>query len=287
MSGASRSLSLDSADSNRVAAPDGEPGPDREEPTMTIGNDPAVPQTPERQTAQARSPADPGSSRVTINLRNEQNPRRSASPSSLLSSRESEVPSQTVNGDDEVKASVEGSEMDMSSQPGLSSGTPASSSAEDAGSPPLEVVNDPPDDDSPYEDVEPQVTILRGMQANNLMDPTGDFPYRHQGETYADTVTKLSQFITTRECSPHMLQDILPLYCLTLSLADPEVVVHIREWLDSYLMYARSVDYMTVFESYQDNRNLWHSLPELIWVLSNSRYRHFLQFFAQLCIDPT
>jgi ubiquitin carboxyl-terminal hydrolase 34 len=161
---------------------------------MRIDTDPSAPQTPERPRSQSKSATEPKSSRVTINLRNIQHPLETI-PSSPLSPHSGITVSQAGEEHD-VKASVEEPEIDMA-QAGPTGATPASSTS-DASSPPIEIVDDLPDDDDHLGGAESHVTLLHDIQNSIVADPTGNIPYHSPDESYSETVMKLLQFITNR-----------------------------------------------------------------------------------------
>src|SRR6266699_5045715 len=156
--GASRSRSVDTVKSSQdLPAVDSEPA--QEDSAMKLHTDPTTPQTPDRQPGQSNPPSSgPVSSRVTINLRSA-GPRLDTIPSSPLSPQSPTPASQPVQ-DDDVKISVEESEVDMpSADP--SAGTPAPS-ASDTGSPPVEVIDVQPED-ADFEAGQPEVTLLQDV----------------------------------------------------------------------------------------------------------------------------
>ncbi|KAJ9131667.1 Ubiquitin carboxyl-terminal hydrolase 34 [Pleurostoma richardsiae] len=262
LSGTSRSRSVESIESHHSqdSTAGNEPST-REDSVMRIDTDPSAPQTPERPRSQSKSATEPKSSRVTINLRNIQHPLETI-PSSPLSPHSGITVSQAGEEHD-VKASVEEPEIDMA-QAGPTGATPASSTS-DASSPPIEIVDDLPDDDDHLGGAESHVTLLHDIQNSIVADPTGNIPYHSPDESYSETVMKLLQFITNHE-------DVAP---------------QTRDWLDSYLTWATNVHYHTLFSSYQRHRNLWTTLPELIYAaagrkISAARYPHLPQCIGEL-----
>lgn len=175
--------------------------------TMTMDTDPSTPQTPEQtQSDDSTCPAEPASSRVTINLRNA-NPSSPASPTPQDPADASLVDG--LNGaDDDVKLSVENSDCEMKSpsvpnghqaptSPMPTSSTPDPSAS---GSPDVEVVDVPDDDDDEdltIGDGEPEVAIISGFK-RTAQDPTIEFPY-NDGEPLMETVARLVQYITSRK----------------------------------------------------------------------------------------
>jgi ubiquitin carboxyl-terminal hydrolase 34 len=154
-----------------------------------------APRTPERLAAESEPPSEARSSRVTINLRNDQRPLDTipSSPRSVKSSGQASHGSP----EDDVKISIEESGMEMARSTAAAAGTPSSSS--NTGSPPIEVISIHPEDDADFDGGGPQVTILQGMQGSVPTDPTGDFPFREITESFPETVTRLTQYLPTRK----------------------------------------------------------------------------------------
>lgn len=193
----SRSKSVDSIDS-RPDLPttfEDEALPDSAMKVDSVPTDPNLPQTPDRQLgpAETETPAEPLSSRVTINLRNAPQSLDGV-PASPISTGSPVPKSQEARGDD-VRISVEESEVDMAAIEGAADNTPLSSTV-DVGSPPVEVVAVQPDEDSDLEDPEPQVMILQDIDGA-LIDPTGSFPYHEAHESYPESAAKLTQYMAS------------------------------------------------------------------------------------------
>lgn len=202
----SRSLSVDTVQSHSEVPTGSSTHTDplaQPNATMTMDTDPSTPQTPEpAQSTDPDCPAEPASSRVTINLRNA-NP---SSPSSPTPQNPDDP--KLVDGpgdpDDGVKLSVENPEFEMKS-PEVPNGKPAAVSPvppspaalSDSGSPDVEVVDVPEDDeDVTIGDGEPEVSIISGVR-RMIHDPTLEFPY-NDGEPLMETVTRLVHYITNR-----------------------------------------------------------------------------------------
>lgn len=159
---------------------------------------PATPRTPE-QTAD-RAPAPPMSGRVTLNLRSGQRPLEAIPSSPVSPSREaSDSPLRAEN----VKMSVEDTETTEMADPALDPTVdqPASSDwePEDGASPAtLELLpHTDDDDDLDFDDGEPAVAIIR--DGSLRPDPTENVPYHDAAqETLADTIVRLSQYLTNR-----------------------------------------------------------------------------------------
>lgn len=171
---------------------------------MKIDTDPTIPTTPEQHPAQpvdvdARpTPSEPRSSRVTINVRTPSRPPLDAIPSSRSSST-SPILSDPVATTEDVKISVEESEVDMTGEDTILD-TPVSSNS-DASSPPVELVTVQLDDDDEIDFgfSDPQVTILDGIPRALLHDPSEEFPFRDANESFGETINRLSTYMTTRK----------------------------------------------------------------------------------------
>ncbi|KAK3937263.1 ubiquitin carboxyl-terminal hydrolase 34, partial [Diplogelasinospora grovesii] len=236
MGGTSRSRSAETVNSDRDSATIGDSGLEssRDESAMKIDTDPANPTTPEQQPVELHPPSGPRSSRVTINVR---------TPSRPLEVIPSSPPSPKT---DDVKISVEESEIDMAREDTVVE-TPASSPS-DASSPTIELVMVQPDDDADLDGGQPAITILDEPRSI-LADPSAAFPFHDQTETYPETIARLTQYLVTHETVAH----------------------GIAEWIDNYLAFAKSSPYLDVVESYQEHRELWHSLPEMVMFMTNRK----------------
>lgn len=172
--------------------------------TATMDTDPSTPQTPEpSQPADAGCPTEPASSRVTINLRNT----NTSSPASPTPQKPGSTFIDGPDGrGDEVKLSVENPECEMKS-PALPNGgqvpispMPVSigSALSDSGSPDVEVIDVPDDDDDiAIGDGEPEVSIISEARRAR-QDPTLEFPY-NDGEPLVETVSRLVHYISNRK----------------------------------------------------------------------------------------
>ncbi len=190
LNGASRSRSVDTVKS----AADPPSAADANDSTMNLDPaDPTTPQTPD-QSPRLSSPPPSGfaSSRVTINLRSAQRALEPI-PSSPLSSQ-SPTPGSRPALDNDVKASVEESEVEVD-MPAVAD-TPALAGTP---SPPIEVVDTEPDDDTDLETSQPGVTGLHGLHDSMLRDPARDFPYGNGTDTYQEMMAKLATYMTTRK----------------------------------------------------------------------------------------
>jgi ubiquitin carboxyl-terminal hydrolase 34 len=96
--------------------------------------------------------------------------------------------------DQDVKISVEETKTDMAD-----TDLHLASSGSETSSPPVEVITIDQDEDGEYGNDQPQVTLLQDVQANELSDPTADFPFHDATETYQDTVLRLTNFMHTRK----------------------------------------------------------------------------------------
>lgn len=134
---------------------------------------------------------------VTINLRNA--PLRDEASSSPVSpSPSTKDPANSAAPSaraDNVKSSVEDPEVDMAA-PTQSLDTPQSSSSS-SGSPPIEIITVPSDEDMPSG---PQsVDLTMSGEDLVLIDPVQDFPFNDPEESLVETVHRLTQYFSTRE----------------------------------------------------------------------------------------
>jgi len=140
------------------------------------------PSTPTRQLLE-EPPAEPTSSRVTINLRT--NRPLEVIPSSPPS------PSKMPNGADDTgtRISIESESDALSTIPPIE--TP-SSSPSPIGSPQVELVTID-EDDSDFANQDPPVAIIDDDTV--FLDPMANFPYYAEGETINNTLTRVSRFL--------------------------------------------------------------------------------------------
>jgi ubiquitin carboxyl-terminal hydrolase 34 len=199
MSG-SRSISVDSARSVRDLSSsttvDMAEQPMQDPSSMKLETEPpSAPKTPDLQSATAELPSEPSSSKVTINLRHK-NPPPVAQPLSSLGNTAT-AERDPEQGPDDVKTSVEDPEIEMGSAPLPTAVTPQSSSS-DMGSPDIEVIAIP-DDDEEVDFVDSEVSIIG--EGNLTLDPTENFPYHdaHRGESLADTANRLREYMSGRK----------------------------------------------------------------------------------------
>ncbi|KAK3380099.1 hypothetical protein B0T24DRAFT_519847 [Lasiosphaeria ovina] len=261
LSGASRSRSVDTVNSASGSPLVGDLGPEaKSDSAMKIDTDPTTPITPENQQQPPQTqppPSGPRSSRVTINVR---------TPSRPLEAIPSSPPSPSLQGQtlvanvpaDAVQISVEESEVDMSREDTVVN-TPLSlsSSSSDGGSPPIEIISAQPDDDDAEFGDQASVTILDGFPHSmlqgplvDLPDPTADFPFRDVAESYSDVINRLTQYLCTHDTVSQGLTD----------------------WIEKYLAFARtSSSFETVVQSFHENREVWVSLPEIVFFLVNRK----------------
>jgi len=204
LNGSARSQSVDTvqspsglstaAEAEPTSRNDGAGDEDDDSTTMKIDPDSDAPKTPERQQSSAQPASGPISSRVTINLRSAQRPLQTI-PSSPMSPA-SPSPADQPAAEDDIKISVEETEVDMAA-PDPQPETAGASPEEVGSSPRVDLLAD---DDDDFDTGEPQVTMLHGLQDNNGLyaDPIRDFPYRAHLETWNDTITKVVGYLTTR-----------------------------------------------------------------------------------------
>ncbi|KAH7160030.1 hypothetical protein B0J13DRAFT_119407 [Dactylonectria estremocensis] len=227
---------------------EGELGLSDNAPAVEVQQNPITPQTPEQNCVSQEPINEPSSSMVTINLRNAPD-EDEASSSPVSPSPAIKAP---INGavpgaqGDHVKSSVEDPEIDLPA-PIQSLDTPQSSSS-CSGSPPIEIITVPSDDEMPSG--RESVDLTMSGEDLVLIDPVQDFPFNDSEESLVDTVHRLTQYFSTQT----------PL--------DETVLENIQQWLDQYLRYIKDVDQSTACDSCSLNRNFWQSFPEIIVALS-------------------
>lgn len=195
--------SIEGAQSSVAPGPTSASNPDLgaiHDSDMKVDSDPAIPSTPEQQPSSLQNHSAPRSSRVTINVRTPSRP-LDAIPSSPLSPT-SPILSEHTSSADNVKLSVEESEVDMA-QEDAALGTPMSSDS-DASSPPAELPAQLEDDDGDVEYAveDTQARMAQGTPRFLLRDPTGDFPFRGDGDDFGEAVTRLTTYLATRMYLP-------------------------------------------------------------------------------------
>ncbi|KAI0480668.1 ubiquitin carboxyl-terminal hydrolase [Xylariaceae sp. FL0804] len=201
---------------------------------------------PDPPSTPARSPpsAEPKSSKVTINLRNNDSREAEAvnstspTPARPRTSRAKVSPTtrstdQDANGF-EVEAGYRKSSRSVSSSPS------DVSSPDDISQNPQGLA-----DDLDFSANELRTSSERQRKAARFSTAMLEFPYRGEGEAFQDTVQRLVAYF--RQQPPN---------------AD-EAIISLHNWLQAYLSNADLDFYLMIVETYQQNRPFWHSLPEL------------------------
>ncbi|KAI0969306.1 hypothetical protein F4678DRAFT_439977 [Xylaria arbuscula] len=192
--------------------------------------EPTLPSTP----AGSDPPAEPVSSRVTINLRNADS--LAATPTSPAS------PTPSHRRASRVRASVEAPEVNMGPN---YPGDDASSSPSTLGSPRIAgaTIEDLEDEDrsSP---IEQQSSSRRTVDLGSIVS---EFPYRCEGELPQDTVVRLTNYFRQHPGNVD------------------EVLLSILNWLNQSLSCARFEHRTAIVEVYRENRAFWIILPELFY----------------------
>lgn len=196
--------------------------------------EPLPPSTP----ARSEPPAEPVSSRVTINLRNADNLEATPqSPSSPTPSRFQK---------DSIKASVEEPEVIMIRASPVGN---ASSSASELDSPDVPAMSI--DDDLAIYAADPNMTIMADGRAAQFSAVMLDFPYHTDGETYYETVVRLAEYFRQQ---PSHVDEALQL---------------LQSWVNRYSSCASIELYPMVIEAYQENRQFWQGLPDLFYTIAH------------------
>ncbi|KAG9232040.1 ubiquitin C-terminal hydrolase-like protein [Amylocarpus encephaloides] len=239
--GESRSISMD-GESDSLP---GSGALQKKEGTQPDDN-PRTPRTPARVSPQLL-PAEPTSSRVTINLRTTQ------ALESIPSSPPSPItPSKMGNGGEDIgtRVSVESESDALSTVPAIE--TPSSSPSA-IGSPEIELVP-MSDDERDYGRGSPPVAIFDGDEM--VADPMLDFPYLAD-QSLVDATRHISRFFQYD------------------AIENEDVFCKVRSWMRRYLDFGS--DSQTLHESYLKYQDFWLALPDLMWAL-NHRGRYFGQF---------
>ncbi|KAI1340566.1 ubiquitin carboxyl-terminal hydrolase [Xylariaceae sp. FL0016] len=216
--------------------------------------EPTAPSTP----ARSQTPAEPKSSKVTINLRNAES--RESTPASPTS------PTPARRRLDDVKVSVEASDVAMRQT--CQSEAPSSPSELDvleedpAGVPEISV------DDIEYGVLQRNAIGLdtRAVLFESILQ---DFPYRTDSEALQETLHRLVGYFRQRRS-----QDILFVIeqgsdkYLEPPNAD-EALGALHQWLQTYLANAHHDFYSVVVEAHREHRFFWNHLPELFNIIAN------------------
>ncbi|KAK1773820.1 hypothetical protein QBC45DRAFT_66178 [Copromyces sp. CBS 386.78] len=241
-SGPSRSRSIDSPSSVRLSydspgissanpVPETKTDPDTmdtssgtKRPSVPNATRPAIPE-PE---ATQPEPSSSRSNRVTINVRT---PSRTletipSSPTSASLQNSGEP----LSSADNVQASVEAPEVDMTRDDAIQDALP--SPVSDASSPVIEVAMG--------KETANAFTLEENLVVEDpVMDNMPDFPFHEEHETYRDTVEKLAP------------------------LLDEQVGRNVALWIGDFLNHMRNVPISAATGWYMRFTPLWHSLPTL------------------------
>ncbi|KAH6890396.1 hypothetical protein B0T10DRAFT_317763 [Thelonectria olida] len=204
-----------------------------------------TPQTPEHLPTIGNPPAEPPSSMVTINLRNAPN------DDSPTSSPDSPSPS-TNNAAvaDDVKASVEDTELDTVPDPAQTLDTPQSSSSS-SGSPPIEIVTVQSDDDMISDQQSAGVSIVG--EDREFVDPIRNFPFADGDENTVETIHRLVQYFATQ------------------AAIEDHVLDNIQQWLEGYIEYIQHIDTQFAMDSCRLNGHFWQAFQEIITTIDRRK----------------
>ncbi|KAK9775074.1 hypothetical protein SCAR479_08348 [Seiridium cardinale] len=227
--------------------------------TMKIDTpDQAAPSTPPQSDLTESSPAEPHSSRVTINLRNIDNAEDRPTPTS---------PTKGPLRAEDIKASVEGSEVEMEQAPPIMDDIESSASAAASSDIPVIVVDDDEDDDDDVELISVQSTTSQA-DINAILS---GFPYYSPDTSLYETMTRLIQFFAQRRFPNPPTNDQLLTHWIAAQFDD--VIFQLSSWFDRYLHYA-SADLPAadvVLRSAGDVRLLWQAMPDLFSIIYSRR----------------
>ncbi|CAM1502884.1 Fc.00g076600.m01.CDS01 [Cosmosporella sp. VM-42] len=231
-------------DSSSSSTLEGDTAGSHNSEAIKLDKEPVTPQTPEHLCSSEDSPIEQPSSRVTLNLRH-------VPPSETMSSSPaspSAVPKEEsfISSADEVKTSVEDTEVEMVPPPAQTVDTPQSSSSSE--SPPIELVSIQSDDEMAFTDI----SIIGQDRA--LVDPLRQFPYRDAEETLLATLHRLIVYLANQEN------------------IDDNVLDNFQQWQERYLQFINEVDPQAARESYRVNQEFWQTYPEIISATLSRRF---------------
>ncbi len=219
--------------------------------------EPTLPSTPTR-TPSEPPPAEPTSSRVTINLRTnrtlESIPSSPPSPTS---------PSKMLNGggnNNTARLSVESESDALSTIPAIE--TPSSSPSA-ASSPQVELVN--MDDDDPEHN--PTVELIDDDDVYHDFMLT--FPYREPDETALMASKRINHFFQSGMFSKSASFPLLTCLGSAEEVNSSEAFCKIRDWIVYCLAVTNPLD--ALYDMLVKNREFWKSFADMIWALSHRR----------------
>jgi ubiquitin carboxyl-terminal hydrolase 34 len=221
--------------------------------------EPTLPSTP----ARSEHPAEPVSSKVTINLRNVDLEATPTSPTSPTPSRQRAG---------RVRASVEADEVDMGPTRSVEDAL-SPSSVFDSSEAAVVVIDDMDDDDVQFSTT---TELLPAFPRTELSSIVSRFPWGGVGESPQDTVSRLSNFFRQRESPGAQLYGELISDYPPEPVGVDDAIFPSHAWLNKCLSYARLEFRTTVIEVYRENRAFWSVLPELFYHFS-SRYGYLFE----------
>jgi ubiquitin carboxyl-terminal hydrolase 34 len=227
--------------------------------------EPPIPSTPPSNSRGAT--AEPHSSKVTINLRN--NNGLLPAPSSPDS------PSTTRTRKDYIKPSVEASEMDMAPP---FQGPPSilgDIDEEDSDNSEVQIIavsNSRKDshDELSFTNIRAPVFVSEPHNTLDMSLLMFGFPYHSADETCCDTVARLVQFLQQRRssrCQYTGVQELIE----SENVQFDEILTSLKNWFDQYLLAARSAP-IDVIQSFRENKGFWTALPDLFYIFFSRRY---------------
>ncbi|KAF4978374.1 hypothetical protein FZEAL_5233 [Fusarium zealandicum] len=215
-------------------------------------SEPVAPKTPELGSAMCDPSTEPPSSMVTLNLRNApQDDSSSSSPPSPSPAAQPEATDTAINATNEVKASVEDSEVDMVPVPTQSFGTPQSASSRSTSSPPIEIITVQSDEDMISDRQSVDLSIIGEDLV--LIDPIRDFPFNEPDETLVGTVNRLTNYLSNH------------------SPIDDSVFDKLQQWLEQYLRYTKDVDQQSASDSCRLNHSFWVTFPDIVYTMASRK----------------
>lgn len=207
----------------------------------------SAPQTPERQQEETQPASETKPTKITLNLKNRKHSPDSNPPSS---SSQNDVDLEFVGAQENgIRASVEGSELDVShASPDFAD---TASSSLDLDNPPIEII----DDDEEDQDVGSHVTLLQDT------NPMVAFPFQ-PNEPLIESLPKLCQLLPNSKLAPVPLRHLKVLRGPAL---DGQALNLLRTWIDEYVVWASDKDPLELMELYTEYREFWQMMPLGVW----------------------
>jgi ubiquitin carboxyl-terminal hydrolase 34 len=218
-----------------------------------------APSTPPQSEALNYPPTEPHSSKVTINLRNVNS--IEATPTSQPS------PTRIRSRHDDVKISIEESEVDIGPALPTTDDVPSPASDVNSSDLPVIAVGDYVDDDPELVQGRSPVLMAGTFGNIDMNSILMAFPYHAPEETYSETVARLVQFFQQRKSqTSNQLEPVVVTSATAAQFED--ALFQMKAWIEKYLSYVGSAySPQDLLESALENRIFWKSLTELCWTI--------------------